>query len=138
MAYTTYDRYLETEVLSADPIQLVNMLYRGALEAVSTARIHLAARAIAERSGRIMKAWDILHELSTSLDRAQAPELSSRLAELYAHMQQRLIDANVQQADAPLAEVETLLITLSEAWQTVQTSAPRAREAEYQPVSCAF
>jgi flagellar biosynthetic protein FliS len=85
-----------------------------------------------------MKAWDILHELSTSLDRAQAPELSSRLAELYAHMQQRLIDANVQQADAPLAEVETLLITLSEAWQTVQTSAPRAREAEYQPVSCAF
>ena len=34
MTNTTHDRYLETQVLHADPVQLVNMLYRGAIEAV--------------------------------------------------------------------------------------------------------
>jgi flagellar protein FliS len=138
MPNTTSDRYLETQILSADPIQLVNMLYRGALEAVLAARGYLAAGLIMERSGRIMKAWDILNELSCSLDHGPAPELSARLAALYAHMQQRLMDANLQQADAPLAEVEALLCTLSEAWQAVQAWAPPAREPDYQPMSCAL
>ena len=137
MPYTTYDRYLETQVLSADPVQLVNMLYRGALEAVESARQHLATGLIIERSNQIMKAWDILNELSHSLNHAAAPDLSARLAGLYAHMQQRLIDANVQQADAPLAEVRALLSTLSEAWLGVKSSQP-VKAADYEPVSCAL
>jgi flagellar protein FliS len=129
-----YDRYLETQVLNADPVQLVNMLYRGAQEAVASARRHLAAGSIMDRSHQIMKAWDILNELSHSLNHGPAPELSARLAELYARMQQRLIDANVQQADEPLAEVEGLLATLGEAWQSVHVPRP---EPEPEPVSCA-
>jgi len=116
MANTTHDRYLETQVLHADPVQLVNMLYRGAIEAVGAARYHLDVGAIAERSARIMKAWNILNELSHTLDYSQAPELCARLAGLYAHMQQRLIDANIQQTAAPLSEVGALLTTLSEGW----------------------
>jgi flagellar protein FliS len=139
MPYRTHDRYLETEVLNADPLQLVNMLYRGALEAVVAARFHLAAGSIMERSRRIMKAWNILHELSRSIDPVQAPELSARLMELYVHMQQRLLDANIQQADGPLAEVQALLATLSEAWQAVQTQASvPPREPNYEPVSRAL
>jgi flagellar protein FliS len=137
MTNTTYDRYLETQVLSADPVQLVNMLYRGAQEAVACARGHLAAGAILERSHQIMKAWDIVHELSHSLNHAAAPELSARLAGLYARMQQRLIDANVEQADAPLAEVGALLATLGEAWQDVKVPRP-APAPDYVPVSCAL
>jgi flagellar protein FliS len=137
MANHTHNRYLETQVLSAEPIQLVNMLYRGALENMAAARRHLAAGAIKERSARIMKAWDILRELARSLDHRQAPELSARLAELYAHMQKRLMDANTQQADAPLAEVEALLSTLGEAWRGVQAAQPSARESGYEPLSYA-
>jgi flagellar protein FliS len=119
MAYTTFDRYLEAEVLDADPVKLVNLLYRGALEAVAAARGHVAGGRIGPRSGQIMKAWDILHELTQSLDRARGGELARNLAALYAYAQQRLLDANAQQSDAPLAEVEKLLGTLAQAWREV-------------------
>jgi flagellar protein FliS len=113
-------QYLEAEVLGADPLKLVSLLYRGASEAVAAARRHLAAREIAQRSEQINRAWAILFELLQSLDRKQGGELVTRLTGLYAYMQQRLIEANLQQTDAPLAEVEQLLATLGEAWQSIQ------------------
>jgi flagellar protein FliS len=118
MASTVPDRYLEAEVMSADPLKLVWLLYRGAIEAVRSARRHLAHGAIRERSRQIAKAWEILLELAVSLNREQGGEISQRLAGLYSYMQGRLIEANTRQIDAPLEEVETLLVSLSEAWQT--------------------
>jgi flagellar protein FliS len=111
-----YNNYLETEVLSADPVRLVQILYRSAMTSVSAARYHLAAGEIAERSKQISKALSILHELIASLDHEKGGEIARRLAELYAYMTTRLIEANVQQADAPLAEVERLLGTVMEGW----------------------
>lgn len=111
-----YNNYLETEVLSADPLRLVQILYRSAVTAVSAARHHLAAGEIAERSKQISKALSILHELLGSLDREKGGEIARRLAQLYAYMTTRLIEANVEQRDAPMAEVEKLLGTLMEAW----------------------
>jgi flagellar protein FliS len=133
MATTVHDRYLETEVLSADPMKLVWLLYRGAIEAVRDARRHLAKGAIRERSRKISKAWEILLELTVSLNREQGGEISRRLAGLYCYMQGRLIDANTLQADAPLHEVETLLVGLSEAWQAAALSL----ESEAAPVASA-
>jgi len=122
MARTVHDRYLEAEVLGADPLKLVWLLYRGGIEAVRTARRHLAQGAIRERSRQINKAWEILLELAGSLNREQGGEISERLAGLYSYMQGRLIEANTRQADAPLQEVEALLVSLSEAWQSAAFS----------------
>jgi flagellar protein FliS len=113
---TYANSYLETEVLAATRVELVRILYRSALEAVALARRHLAAGAIRERSRQITKAWEILAELTRSLDHMQGGELSRSLGDLYAYMQSRLIEANAEQRDAPLAEVEGLLKTLAEAW----------------------
>jgi flagellar protein FliS len=132
-----YNRYLEAEVLNADPLKLVRMLYRGAIEATGEARRHLAAGEIRERSLEIMRAWKILHELAQSLDHQRGGEISLALARLYAYMQRRLMEANARQADAPLAEVELLLGTLCEAWQSVQPSPPR-EVSSYQPVNCSY
>ena len=118
-----YDRYLEAEVLSADPVKLVRLLYRGAIDAVQAAQRHLAAGRIRERSRAINRAWGILRELAGSLDHAQGGEISQRLAALYAYMQSRLIEGNIKQATEPLQEVETLLTTLHEAWQATNASA---------------
>jgi flagellar protein FliS len=61
----------------------------------------------------------VLLELATSLDSEQAPELAKRLGGLYSYMQQRLLEANLRQQDAPLADVLSLLTTLAEAWKAV-------------------
>jgi flagellar protein FliS len=138
MAKTTYDTYLEEEVLGADPLTLVHMLYRGAVEAVGEARRHLALGAVRERSRQVTKAWEIIHELSTSLDRKRGTEISRRLAELYGYMQARLMEGNSRQIDEPLAEVESLLTTLCEAWQETKCPTPPQAQADYVPVSYAF
>jgi flagellar protein FliS len=113
MAYA--DSYLEAEVFGATRIELVRMLYKAAIEAVAQARKHLRNGEIRERSRQITKAWDILGELNRSLDHSQA-ELSKSLGELYAYMQNRLLEANSKQIEEPIAEVERLLNTLNEAW----------------------
>jgi flagellar protein FliS len=138
MANTIYDTYLEAEVLGADPIKLVHMLYRGAVEAVGAARRHLAAGEIRERSRQITKSWELLHELAGSLDHERGGAISRSLADLYAYMQNRLLEANTQQKDAPLAEVESLLTTLGEAWAGLKVSAPVLEEVAYERLSCVY
>src|SRR5712691_7648406 len=116
MANTAHDRYLEAEILNADPVKLVGILYRAA------ARRHLRNGEIRERSRKITKASEILNQLMLSLDHASGGDLSRNLVELYAYMQTRLIEANTRQIDAPLAEVEQLLVVLSDAWRAAASS----------------
>jgi flagellar secretion chaperone FliS len=116
---TGHDAYLESRVLTADPMELVNLLYQACTQAVREARCHLAEGRIKERSQQITKACEIVIALTTSLDHECGGDLSRRLAALYEYMQSRLLEANMQQSDAPLAEVLSLLSTLSEAWAAV-------------------
>jgi len=111
--------YLETEVLSADGVRLIEILYRAAIAAVVKARRHLAAGDIRERSRQISRALEIVHALIAALDHTKGGEIAWRLSGLYTYISERLIEANAKQIDAPLAEVEALLITLMEAWAPV-------------------
>ena len=111
--------YFEQMIMSASPVELIRLLYQRAISSVREAREHLAGRRIMERAGAINKAYLVLVELSVSLNAEEAPELSARLAALYAYMQKRLLDANLKQQDQPLAEVLGLLMTLSEAWSAI-------------------
>ncbi|MGH7868604.1 MAG: flagellar export chaperone FliS [Candidatus Dormibacteraceae bacterium] len=119
MAANVPNPYLQAEVLSADPVKLVQLLYRGAIDAVVTARRHLAAGEIRQRSKSITKAWEILLELIRSLDHSHGGDLSRNLASLYIYMQKRLMEANSLQSDRQLQEVEALLSTLLDGWQQV-------------------
>jgi flagellar protein FliS len=113
-----YADSLELRVSSATPLELVTMLYDGAIDAVRAARGHLAAGEIFPRSRAVAKAVNILIELSQSLD-YQAGDLSKRLAGLYDYMQRTLLDANFRQTDDGLATTESLLVSMREAWASV-------------------
>ncbi len=128
MAANGHGAYVAEKILSADPVELIGMLYGAAIESVESARRYLAAGAIPARSAAISKAIEILCELTASL--SPEPAISRRLAELYDYMQRRLLEANFEQSDAPLTEVSRLLATLAEAWQGVSHAAvaePSAR-----------
>ena len=139
MMRNPYQSYVEQDVQSGDPLKLVQMLYRGAIDAVSAARVHLRQGAIRERSRQIGKALAIVHELLRSLDRHQ--EISKSLARLYVYMTKRLIEANAAQSEAPLAEVERLLSTLLEGWRAISPAPAVAEETgaeELDPVSYSY
>lgn len=129
MLQTAHDAYLESRIESAGPVQLIRLLYQGAIGAVREARRHLASGDIVARSGAITKAFEIVTELALSLDRPRGGELAGRLARLYDYLQRRLIEANANQTDEPLAEVLGLLTTLGEAWRTIAEEGKPAEPA---------
>jgi flagellar protein FliS len=135
-----YASSLETRIFSATPMELVQMLYKAAIEGVQTARYHLKRGEVVERGRAVTKTVAILAELNSSLDHAKGGELSASLAALYDYLQRTLLDANFRQADDGLAEAEKLLKTLDDAWSKV--NAPQVigstrpdRLAEVHPIS---
>jgi len=116
MPSNAFAAYLESEIMSADPVELIQILYKAGLEAVGQARRHLQQGDIASRSREITRASAILTELSLAVDRESGGPLSRNLIELYDYMQRLLIEANVEQSEPPLAEAGRLLATLLEAW----------------------
>jgi flagellar protein FliS len=130
------EAYLENQVLTASPLELVRLLYRGALDYVAQARSCLKAGDIAGRSTAIDRTQAILEELRVSLDPNAAAEITRNLSALYIYMRQRLTEANLLQKDAPLAETESLLATLYDAWKNAEAAEaepPSGPAMQYQP-----
>ncbi len=117
-----YASSLEARILSATPMELVNLLYRAAIESVQAARAHLKSGNILQRGRSVSQAVAILTELSGSLNHEKGGEVSTRLAAMYDFLQRSLLDANFRQADDGLANAEALLKTLSDAWSTLSPS----------------
>jgi flagellar protein FliS len=124
MLNNPYSGSLEARVFSATPLELVVMLYDGAIDAVRAARTHLAAGEIRARSRAVTKALKILIELSQSLNFEADRELSKRLAGVYGFMRSSLMEANFRQTDEGLATTERLLVSLREAWFQVSAQTP--------------
>jgi len=119
-----YGSSLEARVLSATPLELVQMLFDAAVESAIDARRHLAAGRIPERGRAVSKTVAILSELSKSLDHQAGGELSARLAALYDYIGRILLEANFRQQDDGLAEAETLLRTLRDGWSQMRAQQP--------------
>ncbi len=123
--YQARQTYRENQILQADPLELVRLLYRGAIEAIGHARRHVREGAIRDRNRQIGRASEIVNELTGSVDRDRGGEVAANLLLLYDYIQGLLHDANFRQAEEPLTEAERLMSTLLEAWDQCQPqSAP--------------
>lgn len=131
MASSAQDMYLESRILSADGVELVQILYQAALESVGKARRHLREGDIAARSREITRAAAVVAELAASLDREAGGDLSRNLLELYDYMQRKLLEANFYQSDPILAEVSRLLATLLEGWMSCKAPVRQWSQAPY-------
>jgi flagellar secretion chaperone FliS len=130
------DKYMETQVLSADPLELTRLLYRGASESIGAAIVHLREGDILARGRAISKAQCIFLELKSSLDHTKSPDLCDELARLYAYMFERLSLAHIEQKEGPLLEVRGLIQTLLSSWEAIavkHTQAEPTIEPEYPP-----
>jgi flagellar protein FliS len=132
---SAHDTYLEERILSADPVELIQMLYQAALTAVADARRHLAERQILPRARSISKACNVLVELNTSLDFECGDQIAVRLSQLYGYMHRQLVEANLRQSDEPLAEVSGLLATLMEGWAGVKAGLQQDPPRETSPAT---
>jgi flagellar protein FliS len=111
---------LETSVQTADPYELILLLFEGARNAVLLARSAMETNQIETRGSEISRAIDIItNGLKASLDLKQGGELSEQLASLYEYMTIRLLHANMKNDKSILDEVLELLEEIHSAWRQI-------------------
>jgi flagellar secretion chaperone FliS len=115
-----YRNQMDQDILCAEPLELVVMLYKGLLGNIRDARQQLKAGDIAGRALSVSLAMAIVGELASTLDLDRGGELAAGLHQLYAYLATRLLDGNYRQVDGPLAEAEEVTATLLEAWTTMR------------------
>ena len=108
--------YREVEVRTANPVQLVVMLYDGAISALKEAQEHIRSNDIAARGRCANRATAIISELQATLNFRDGASIAVSLDSLYAYLKQLIFRANLEHKCEPLAEAAGLLENLRPAW----------------------
>ena len=116
---TSLRSYQINDISTSSPGQLVLMMYDGALQAVNQAIHCMAGKDIAGQSKHILKAQDIVNELSLALDMKQGGQVSKTLEQLYQFVLNQLIQANIKSDTMYLESVIKVLTPLREAWSRI-------------------
>lgn len=117
------EAYYQTHVQSRSPLELVVMLYDGALRFCDQAATAMDAGDMPAKAAAMSRAFAILAELQNTLNVKDGGDVALQLDALYAHMNDRLVDANIQRSSAPIRDVMRLLTPLRDAWSQVATPA---------------
>jgi flagellar protein FliS len=120
--------YVAERVLSASPLELIRMLYEGALSAVDLAIEMFHNNDVMARGRAITKAVDIVGELRAAL--REGTEFTVTLGELYGYMQNRLLEAHARKSEDHLLEVSRLLKCLYDGWLGVMRNLAEAQADE--------
>ena len=110
---------VQTSVGSADPHQLIDMLFQGACDRIMQAEGCLEHNDLEGKAKAINACIDILSGLQASLDHEKGGEIAANLESLYDYMQRRLFRANTDNDVHGLHEVADLMKTLRTAWQAI-------------------
>ena len=117
------EAYYQTHVQSRSPLELVVMLYDGALRFCDQAATAMDAGDMTTKAVAMSRAFAILAELQNTLNVNEGGDVARQLDALYAHMHDRLVDANIQRSSAPIRDVMRLLTPLRDARSQVATPA---------------
>lgn len=110
---------LETEVNSATPHRLIQLLFIGALDRIATAQGALERGDVPLKGEQIGKAIAIISGLRSSLDMEAPGDLPVNLDQLYEYMEVRLVQGSARNDSAALSEVTELLKTLKSGWDGI-------------------
>lgn len=119
--------YRQTAVESSSPVQLVVMLYDGALRFCAEARGAILRRDVVAKGKALSRAIAVVGELQGTLDLERGGEVATSLHRLYDYLNDRLMAASFEQAVGPLDEAIKVLSTLREGWAGVAAQGEAAR-----------
>lgn len=118
--------YQQTQVQSRSPLELVVLLYDGALRFIAAARDANNRHDRKARGEAVSRVLAIIGHLHSSLDLDAGGEIATRLDALYAYSTARLVDVTLRSDGTALDEVENLLRPLRDAWAEVSAAPPAA------------
>lgn len=113
--------YRETQVRSRTPLELVVMLYDGALKFMQTAREAIERRDIPARRDALSRTLAIVSELQSTLNLEQGGEIALSLDQLYSYTNVRLMDAAIKNDVAAIDDAKHVFEILRDGWSTIAT-----------------
>ncbi|MBP7495816.1 MAG: flagellar export chaperone FliS [Spirochaetales bacterium] len=110
--------YKETNIRTASQGKLIVMLYDEAIRQLTLAIQELGkqSRKLDIVHNAVVKAQDVITELTASLDFEKGGEIAKNLLGLYLFFNRQLMEANVRKDAKPMEDVRKLLGELREAW----------------------
>lgn len=111
------DQYRRTATHTASPLQLIIMLYDGALRFIAAAEVAMANNDRYGQNENIQRAQRILSELTASLDMQQGGEIALNLFTLYGYAYEQLVQANILDDASKLKHAVLVLEPLRESWR---------------------
>lgn len=111
--------YQATQVSTASKVQLVVLMYDGAIRFITEAKEKFAAGDVAGKGVAISKAQKIIHELTNALDMRRGGEVAANLSQVYMRISRNLINANINRKMEDLDESLESLRNLRGAWEQI-------------------
>jgi flagellar protein FliS len=116
--------YRRIEAESRSPLELVVMLYDGALRFVGEAKQAHARGDVLARGHAISRCLAIIAELQSTLNVEQGGAIAEELDRLYTYVNTRLLDVSARHDVAALDEVHGLLGTIRDGWAGIAAGKP--------------
>ena len=121
-----------TAVEQANPHQLIQMLYQGALDSLQQSLGHIERKEYEAKGKTIGRAITIIGGLQGFLDHEKGGDLSRNLDSLYDYMSVRLFEATRENDQAKVREVIGLLREIKAGWDGIAEEAARLFEQQAQ------
>lgn len=133
------NEYLKVRIQTAQPTELLILLFDGAIRFATQAKRHIEERRLEDKNHLLLRTQDIVLELLQALDRSIGDDVYGRLVQLYRFCYERLLQANLKDDTRAADDAITILEHLRETWRLAiakaredradATPPPRARHA---------
>lgn len=109
--------YKQTVYATTDRVQIVLMLYDGALNHLKIAQQKIESGDIMTKATHLTKATMIITELSNVLDMEKGGEISNNLRRLYDYVLNQLLQANMNNDVQSIKNAVRVVGILRDAWK---------------------
>lgn len=114
------DEYRKNAVNGASPLELVVLLYDGAIKFCELAKVAMAANDRFAKNANLLKAQRIITELTSCLDLKQGGEIAQNLLSLYTFAYNQLVAANIEERPELIDQSVKVLASLRESWSELE------------------
>lgn len=114
--------YRKSAVNGASPLQLIVMLYDGALRFMEAGKHAMESGDLEKQNDNLQRAQRILMELMSCLDMEQGGEIATNLLALYSYVLNELVQGNLEDKPEHIERCMQIISELRESWVLLEES----------------
>ncbi len=112
-----YNRYRQTDVITADPKRLVLLCYEEAIRSLHLAKANYEGKEYEKKGKAVQKALDLISELREALDFERGGEIAKHLDGIYGFITAHILKADVRKELKGFDQAAAMLEDLRSAWE---------------------